>query len=635
MPNLTLEQILSSENIANLLSDEELEEIGVEVIEGYDEDMESRESWEDKYDEWIKLAMQVTEEKSFPWQGAANVKYPLLTTAALQFSSRAYPALIPGVNVVRGRVIGFDPDGSKQERAIRLGKHLSYQILEQMEDWEEEMDRLTTALPIIGCLFKKTYFDSIKGRNVSEVVYPKDLVVNYWATSLETAQRKTQLLHLTDNEIYEREVLGTFIENEYSTPTQIETNRTSDEATGMEQPHVGSKTNPNEFLEQHCFYDLDGDGYAEPYIITAHKDTKQIARIVARFDETGVKQSPSGKIAKIKPVEYYTKFSFIPNPDGGFYDIGFGLLLGPINETINTLINQLLDAGTISNLQAGFLSKGIRIKGGNKPFSPGEWKTVNSTGDDLRKGIVPLPTRDPSNTLFSLLGMLIEGGQKLSAVTDMLTGENPGQNQPATTTMAVIEQGLKVFSSIYKRLHRSLKKEYKKLYRLNSIYLEDIEYFTILDVGQEQGSSVKREDYNIEDVDVIPFSDPNISSEAQKLAKIAALGELLQLGTINPVEYTRRALEAQEQPSIELLMQMPPPQPNPEFELETFKVQDESEREWAKIEIEKYQAGIKEDKVASDFVLGSKKIQSENERGAAEMITREESQKDEQQRGVS
>jgi chaperonin GroES len=211
---LDLDTILGADNLAEELTEDELECIGHDVCDGYDVDMESRGEWEDNVDEWTRLALQVAETKTFPWPNAANVKYPLITTAALQFSARAYPALIPGTNVVRGRVVGFDPEGQKLERAVRVGKHMSYQLLEQMDDWEEEMDRLLFALPIVGCMFKKTYYDAIKRTNTSEIVYPKELVVNYWAKTLEEAERVTHVLKLSENDVHERVAGGVFLDQE-------------------------------------------------------------------------------------------------------------------------------------------------------------------------------------------------------------------------------------------------------------------------------------------------------------------------------------------------------------------------------------------------------------------------------------
>jgi chaperonin GroES len=598
---LKIDKILSSENLVNDLSEKDLNSISKLVCEGYETDKQSRQEWEDKIEEWTNLALQVAEKKMFPWPNAANVKYPLITTAALQFSARAYPALLPGMQPVRGRVIGFDTDGSKLDRAIRIGKHMSFQLLEQMDDWEEEMDRLLFALPIVGCIFKKTYYSASLERNVSEIVYPRELVVNYWSKTLEDSERITHVLHLTENDVHERVVGGIFAEEDYKKPSIEELKkRNTDEPLGQEKPQTEDETLPFLFLEQCLYLDIDNDGYKEPYIVTLDKGSSKIARIVARFSQEDIKYNSKNEIIKIIPVNFYTKFSFIPSPDGGFYDIGFGVILGPINDTINTLINQLLDAGTLSNLQSGFISKGIRIKGGAYTFTPGEWKYVNTIGDDLRKGLLPLPVREPSQVLFSLLGMMVTAGEKLSSVTEVMTGEIPGQNTKATVAMAAIEQGMKVFSSIYKRIHRSLAKEYKKLFKLNSIYLNEEEYFTILDVGQEQGQEIGRKDYLIGDIDVAPMSDPNVATEQQKLAKIEVLMQLLQFGTVNIQEVTRRFLEATEQPNIEALMKVPEPQPDPEIEankakaeFEQVKFEDESLRKWKELELREVEGHAK------------------------------------------
>ena len=461
---------------------------------------------------------------------------------------------------------------------------MSYQLLQEMTEWEEEMDRLLFALPIVGTMFKKTYFSSSKDRNVSEVIYPKELVVNYWSKSLEDAPRITHELKFTENDIRERVIDGRFIDQDLqpaSNPPSMAT--VSEGAEGVQKPQEKDETSPYIALEQCCYMDLDKDGYAEPYIVTIDEESQKVLRIVPRFTQEDVKYFGK-KVLRITPTEYYTKFSFIPSPDGGFYDIGFGILLGPINETINSLINMLLDAGTMSNMQTGFIAKGLRIKGGATSFVPNEWKPVNAVNGDLSKGFFPLPVREPSQVLFSLLGMMTEAGEKLSSVTEIMTGDIPGQNTKATVAMAAIEQGMKVFSSIYKRIHRCLSKEYKKLYILNSVFLEQEMYFQVLDAGQEGAEQVGINDYNLAEIDVLPTSDPNVATQEQAIAKIQALQELLSMGTINPQEYTKRMLEATEQPNIEALMQMPEPQPNEEFEFEKEKFEDESERAWAELE---------------------------------------------------
>lgn len=569
-------------NIAEDLEKEELDRIGRYIKEGYDTDLRTRSEWESRNEEYLKLATQVREDKNTPWPGAANIKYPLLSTAIQAFAARAYPALVPNANPVRGRVVGYDATGEKATKAINIGKHMSYQLMEEMFEWEDDMDRMCHIVPLIGCCFKKTYYSSLEERNVSELVLPNDLVVDYYAKNLETAYRKTQRIFLNGNELYERFASGIYIDPDAHRPTAHEaTNPTSDDVHGITAPGIVDASTDKVMLECHTYWDLDGDGYEEPYIITIDETSGKVFRIVARYVAEGVKTNNNNELIRIIPTEYFTKFSFLPSPDGSFYDIGFGTLLTPINETINTTINQLLDNGTMSNMQAGFISRGIRIKGGDYRFKPGEWKMVNSTGEDLRKGIMPLPLKDPSSVLFNLLGMMEGAGRVLSSTVDAMVGEDSGQNQKATTTIAKIREGSRVFNAIYKRMHRSLKKEFKKLFDLNKVYLPDESYFLVLDPGQEEISKIGRSDYQGNFADVVPTSDPNVATEQERLAKAAGLFEMISLGTINPMIATKRMLEAQDQPGIKELMTMPPAPPNIDLEMKKAEMAHKFQLDWA------------------------------------------------------
>lgn len=592
---------LSATNIVDQLDDDELKKLGYEIIDGFEEDLGSRSGWIEKTTEWMNLATQVKETKSFPWPNAANVKYPLLTTAAMQFAARAYPALIPSGNkLVSGVVTGRDQDGSLGESATRVGKHMSYQLLYEMPTWEEDMDKLCLVLPIIGCAFKKSYYDPLAKANRSDLVLPKDLVINYFAKTLEDAYRKSHIIELDSNKVYERKAKGIFRDIDYGEAVDSDlTNRIRTDADmGLIRATLDNST-PHTFIECHTYADLDDDGYAEPYIITVHYESKKVARIVPRFNEADVEYEGK-KILAIKPKEYFTKFGFIPNPDGSIYDLGFGLLLGGINDTVNTLTNQLLDSGTLNNLQAGFLGRGIRIRAGNTRFTPGEWKPVDFTGDDIKRHIFPMPTKEPSNVLFQLLQTLVTSGKELASVAEIFTGKMPGQNTPATTTMASIEQGLKVFTAIYKRIYRSLSKEYQKLYDLNLENVDQDVYFTLNEMDKQTGEAVYQKDYSSK-VSVKPGADPNVASESQKLAKAQGLLEMLQLGTINPQVVTKRVLEAQEQYGVEELMQMPQQGPSPEqqkaqadMQAMQQKAQQDAQAHDAKLKEMQMQAMIKE-----------------------------------------
>ena len=593
---LNLDLILNSVNISENMDEEDLNEIGDDVVTGYEDDLQSRKGWLDQTEEWMSLALQVKEEKTYPWPKAANIKYPLLTTAALQFVSRAYSSLVPSFDVVKAKPIGTDPQGQAMDIADKISTHMSYQIFYEMDDWEESMDKLCLVLPIVGCAFKKTYYSNYKEKNCSELVLPKDLVVNYWAKSLEQTSRKTHQFYLTPNDIIERQRMGLFKEYddyEFSGGQQAERDliaKTSPDKLIPPSDETNDDT-PRLILEQHTFLDLDDDDYKEPYVVTVDFESRKVLRIVPRFRMKDVMYHPKnpGKIAKIKPTEYFTKFSFIPNPDGGFYDVGFGLLLGSLNESANTLINQLVDAGTISNLQPGFLAKGLRLgKSGEFRFQPGEWKWVNNTYEDLKKGIFPLPVREPSNVLFQLLGMIIQSGKELASIAEIFTGKMPGQNTPASTTMATIEQGLKVFTSIYKRIYRALGKEFEKLFELNQIYLPPgNQQFSYEKDGFVTDQSISKELYQSAKVKIVPAADPNMVTETQKLMQVQAMMELAQMGHLNPEVLTRRSLEAHGVTGIAELMQVPPPQPPLEVQIKQMELADkEKDRQLLAMQIQ-------------------------------------------------
>ena len=426
------------------------------------------------------------------------------------------------------------------------------------------MDKLLLALPIAGTAFKKTYWDAGKQQNVSKLIFPKLLVVNYYAKSLEDAERLTEIVYLSKRQVKERQNKKIYLDVELPDPSS----KIDEDETHQRYSSVDDDTAPYTILEQHTYLDLDDDGYAEPYIVTMDYDSKTILRVVPRYNADMVMVDEKNKVISIVSKHYYTKYSFIPNPDGGFYDIGFGRLLGPLNEAANTLINQLTDAGSLSNLQAGFIGKGLRIRMGETRFSPGEWKAVNAVGDDLKKQIFPMPVREPSEVLFKLLDLLLKSGKELASVAEIFVGKMPGQNTPAMTTMATIEQGMKVFTAVYKRVYRSLTSEFKKIYLLNREYMNPEEYISILDDNAQQ------QDYEASEDDIIPGADPTAVSTQEKQAKVKSLLELLQLGTIDPMAVTKMYLEAHDIPNPEQMMKQPsPPPPDPKMEAMRAKAQ--------------------------------------------------------------
>ena len=564
---------LNEVNIADHLSEEQLYKIGDECHRGYHADKESRKEWEQNLEQWTKLALQIVEKKTFPWPNASNVKFPLLSTASMQFAARAYPTLVPADGqVAKYRIVGSDPTGAKEARSIRISKHMSWQIMQQMDNWEEEMDRLLIILPIAGTVFKKTYWDSVKQKNCSHLIYPKNLVVNYWAKCLETAERKTELIEMSKRVLIERQRAGIYLDIKLPDPTVDGTDESKSNPSGTNPPE-SDNTTPYMILEQHTFLDLDEDGYPEPYIVILEEASKKVLRISARYTEDGITISDKGKVAKIVPTEFYTKYSFFPNPDGGFYDIGFGRLLGSINHSVDTLINQLIDAGTLSNLQSGFIGKGLRIKMGDNKFVPGEWKAVNATGSDIKSQIFPMPVRDPSNVLFQLLELLAQSAKELASIAEIMVGKMPGQNTPATTTMASVQEGQRLFTAVYKRIYRSLAEELRKLYKLNAIYLDPQEEVDVLD------EPIQQSDYEGNSNNIIPAADPNASSQESRVANAERLVQLLSLGTVNAQEVTQRILTAYEEPNPEKLMgNLPPPPPDPKMEAVKAKAQLDSQK---------------------------------------------------------
>lgn len=551
-----LRALVESTNIAKDMSEEDLKNLSEQVGTGFEQDVQSRREWENNLKEWTELALQVRKNKTWPWENASDVKYPLLSTASMQFNARSYPSLIPSTGeVVKCDVVGKDSTGEKLEKAKRLATFMSYQVLNQMDGWEEDMDKLLMMLPIVGTLFKKTFYDSVAKQNKSELILPQNLVVNYWAKSLECAERVSEIIQMSRRKVKEKQMSGFYLDVDIGNPAP--------QTTGTQSVPLQDETTPYDIIEQHTYYDLDGDGYSEPYIVTFERQSREILRITARFDDKTIYEE-DGKLLRIDPIQYYTKFSFIPNPDGGFYDIGFGLLLSPLNEAVNSLINQLIDAGTLNNLQGGFLGKGLKLKMGESRWKPGEWKTITSTADDLRKQIVQLPTKEPSAVLFQLMGTLVTSGKELASVAEIFVGKMPGQNTPATTTMATIEQGMKVFTAVYKRVYRSMKSEFKKLFALNGVYLDPQQYATVVDVP------IGPNDFDNSSYDVCPSADPNTATQTEKLMKAQGLMELLPTGVLDPVKVVLRVLEAQEQPNIEQLLSQqvaqtgtlqPPPDP--------------------------------------------------------------------------
>lgn len=554
---ITLEELMQAENIVDILDEEEVSRIGTKAIDEYNIDVSSRADWEIANKKSMELAMLVAKEKSSPWPNAANVKHPLLAQAAFEFNARAYPAIVQGNRIAKCNTWGEDPQGTKAARSERVSEHLSFQLLSKMPEWEEDTDRLLVVLPIAGCMFRKVWYDPGLGRNVTRLVSADNLVVNYYARSMADTPRSTERMYLYPYEIQERILSGRFIDFDYADAPKGSDSEGKQAAN--EDDHA-----PHLFLEQHRLLDLDGDGYPEPYIVTIHEGSNKVCRIVANYDEDSVRISPElQRIISIRKRDFYVKYDFLPSPDGAFYGVGFGYFLRDILASINTTINQMLDAGSLSNMQGGLVSNVTGLRERKIKLGLGEWKVMPFSGD-LSKAVMPINYPGPSTVLFQLLGFLVQTGEGISAIKDVLTGEGQGKNASPTTTLALIEQGLSVFTAIFKRVHRALKAELGIHARLNRENLSAEEYNALFD-GQEQYDPAQ--DYSEDDMDILPVSDPNVASRMQELAKAQFL---LDTGMGDPnvdqVELKRRVWAAGNVEDVDKLF-VQPPQPDPEEEM--------------------------------------------------------------------
>lgn len=430
---------------------------------------------------------------------------------------------------------------------------------------------------------------------MSDMITPKEFIVNYNAKNIESTFRKTHVIQMTKNDIRKEILAGNYLDEELTAPVQKDK-----EKEGESPPPVDDSTE-YDMLECHTYLDLDKDGLLEPYIVTVEHASKKVFRIVTGYDVNEIVANDDDQIVDVPQLQYFTKYGFIPNPDGGILDLGLGKLLGPTNHSVNTLINQLIDAGTKANMGGGFLGRGIRMKGGNLRFSMGEYKRVDSPGQDLARNIVHLPVNEPSGVLFNLLGLLITAGQRLSSTLDSQVGEDPGQNQKATTSAIVQENGQKIFNGIYKRCHRSLKKELKKIFYLNSINLSAESYLNVLDGDFPEGmaQTIKKADYDVESVNIIPAADSQFTSQQQKMAKANALLQKIGTGLVNPQVAMKRVLEAEEHPGIDQIMNVGEPQPS----IEELTLQHQKQIDWANIEIKALELQQDDLKVSANAIL--------------------------------
>jgi len=582
---LDLQKILKTDNIATILKEPELNAINETVNTTYKSDLASCQQEFIAKKEVMDLAMQDTQER----EGKPNSVIPLIYAAAQRFNADAYPALIRDGNIVKAKVLGKDdaiyqkdaegndvinpetqqkeemlPAGYKLQKAERLAEFENYLLNNHIKKWQQDEDKLLFACAILGDMFKKTYYDGYKKRIISELIYPLDVVVNINATDMDDFP-VTQKLTLSQNEVKQRMLLGEFIEYDID----ILSNTKEDDKKKEKEKNDYDK--PLELLEQHRLLDLDGDGYKEPYVVIICND--KVLSIVRRFEKDDITYYKKEQILEIRGNNFFTHRIFIPNPKGTFYGIGYGYILYKPNKVVNASMNQLLEAGINANMTRGFISSDLKIKGGDLTLKQNEWKIVSSPGMDIRNNVIPMDSKEPSIVLFNLMTFLIETARQLSGITDILGGQIPANMQP-TTALASIEQGLKEFKAIYKRMYASLTEEIKKIHKIvaNTPERYAEEYKKVLDDNEADFDK----DYNNENLDVQLTADTEVVTNIERIAKSNFLIQFIGNPTVNQFELIKRILVPVKIENIDdLVIEPQPNQPDPTVEL--LKMQQQIE----------------------------------------------------------
>ena len=513
------------DNLAEALEESELDKIASDLIAGIEADKSSREDWEKTYTDGLKyLGMKFDDDRSEPFEGASGVIHPLLGEAVTSFQAQAYKELLPAGGPVKTQVLG-NYDSNIELQAQRVKEFMNYQIVHKMEEYDQELDQMLFYLPLAGSAFKKIYYDENLGRAVSKFVAPEDLIVPYYTTDLESCNRITNIVKLSENEVKKLQNVGFYrdvpIETGEDTIQNSQVDEEIDKLSGVQPSYDDSEVAV--LYEIHAnldivgFEDTDGGnptGVKLPYIVTIDSHTKKVLSIRRNFREEDPLKNK---------IEYFVHFKFLPGL--GFYGFGLTHMIGGLSKASTSIMRQLIDAGTLANLPAGFKTRGIRIRDEDTPLQPGEFRDVDAPGGSLRESIQPLPFKEPSGTLLNLLGILVDSGKTFASIAEINTGQGNPQ-APVGTTMALLERSTKVLSAIHKRLHNAQRKEFKILSEVFQEYLPNEYPYMTPDGNQEVGA----QDFSNR-VDIIPVSNPDIFSTAQR---IAMAQEMMQLVASNP-----------------------------------------------------------------------------------------------------
>lgn len=599
-------------DFSEAISLDDLATLGSKVVEEYERDRSDRKEWEDIAKESLQLAAQSHKdaEKSYPWKGASNVRFPVLTTAVYQFNARAYPSIVKGDEAVSCKVVGQDrgrpvmgpdgqpmmqgpqgpipaamaaqlppevqqqlqpmwqvPPGGKAARAQRVAEYMNTTIFYRMKDWENDTDHLLTQLPAVGCAFRKVWYDAERREQRAALVPALRILAPKGARSCDTTPRLTEEIP----DVY---------------PYEINQRMRSGFYRDIELSEEADEDNARLLLEQHRMMDLDEDGLEEPYVVTVDKATARVLRIEANFGPGDIRTDPAtGEVLRIEYRKYYVKYDFFPDPEGGFYGLGLGHLLRQLGDVIDTAINQIVDTGTAAAAGGGFMGSGVRLqsRGGGSVvrFAPGEYKTVDVPGDQLRNAIVERTLPSVSPVTFQVLDLILGAAQDIAGAKDVLTGDASNTGQVGTT-LALIEQGLQVFNAIYKRIYRALKDEFSLLYENMSRYGGEEaarDYMEVLDDPRANFEA----DFNSKDLDIRPVSDPSSVTRMQRMARAQFLMGTAGMPGANPIAILKRVYEAAdvENPE-ELIVEPQPPAPDPSVMAKAEKDQSQAQLNIAK-----------------------------------------------------
>ncbi len=510
------------QNLATLLDDTVLDPLGSKLVSDYKDYRASRKDWEDTYRNGLDLLGFKYQRRTEPFKGASGVTHPVLSEAVTQFQAQAYKELLPADGPVRAQILGVQTP-AKQDQANRIKDFMNYQIMDQMKEYEPEFDQMLFYLPLSGSTFKKVYYDELLGRAVSKFIPADDLVVPYSATSLDDADAVVHVIKMSENDLRKQQYGGFYRDVELTQPGME-----SDEITKKEQDIEGVKQLKQDdmytLLECHVNLDLEGfedtdvsgqlTGIKLPYVVTVEEGSRKILSIRRNFNENDLKKNK---------INYFVHFKFLPGL--GFYGFGLIHMIGGLSRTATSALRQLLDAGTLSNLPAGFKSRGIRVRDDAQPLQPGEFRDVDAPGGNIRDQFMTLPYKEPSAVLLQLLGIVVGAGQRFAAIADMQVG-NDAQNRAVGTTIAMLERGTRVMSAIHKRLYVGLKQEFKLLSDIFKTYLPSEYPYDV--VGGTR--VIKVSDFD-DRVDILPIADPNIFSQTQRISMAQTQ---LQLAQSNP-----------------------------------------------------------------------------------------------------